>query len=39
LDAGESRVNYVPYEKKVVEYENRSFVERVPVKRKVMQYE
>jgi hypothetical protein len=38
-DVGESRVSYVPYEKKVIEYENRTYVEKVPVKRKVITYE
>lgn len=35
---GQSRINYVPYEKKVVEYENRQRVERVPRTRKVIEY-
>lgn len=38
-EVGESRVSYVPYEKKVVEYENRTYVEKVPIKRKVITYE
>lgn len=29
----------MPYEKKVVEYQDRTYVERVPVKKKVTQYE
>jgi len=29
----------VPYEKKVIEYEDRQIVEKVPVKRKVVTYE
>ena len=32
-------MNYVPYEKKVIEYEDRTYVEKVPIKRKVIQYE
>ena len=32
-------MSYVPYEKKVIEYENRTYVEKVPVKRKVTNYE
>ena len=29
----------MPYEKKVTEYEERKVVERVPVKRKIIEYE
>ena len=29
----------MPYEKKITEYENRTYVERVPIKRKVIEYE
>ncbi len=36
---GNSRVEYVPYEKKIIEYENRQYIEKVPVKRKVIEYE
>jgi len=39
INEGESRIKYVPYEKKIIEYENRSYVEKVPIKRKVIQYE
>ena len=36
---GRSRINYVPYEKKIIEYEERQYVEKVPVKRKVIEYQ
>lgn len=39
MNLGESRINYVPYEKKIIEYEDRQYVERVPVKKKVTRYE
>ena len=31
-------MNYVPYEKKVIEYEDRQIIEKVPVTRKVVKY-
>ena len=37
--SGKSRINYIPYEKKVIEYEERQYVEKVPVKRKVIEYQ
>ena len=35
---GESRIEYVPFEKKVVEYKDEARVERVPKKRTVTEY-
>lgn len=29
----------MPYEKKITEFEERQYVERVPIKRKVIEYE
>jgi hypothetical protein len=39
INKGESRIKYVPYEKKIIEFEDRSFVEQVPIKRRIIQYE
>lgn len=36
---GQSRIEYQPYQRKVIEYENRNRVERVPKTRKVTEYE
>ena len=36
---GESRVSYVPFQRKVIEYETREYVERVPVIRQIVDYE
>ena len=35
---GESRIEYVPFEKKVIEYKDEARVERVPKTRKVTEY-
>jgi hypothetical protein len=35
---GESRIEYVPFEKKIIEYRDESRVERVPRTRKVVEY-
>ncbi len=35
---GESRIEYVPFEKKVIEYKDEVRVERVPKTRKVVEY-
>ena len=35
---GESRIEYVPFEKKIVEYKEQTVVERVPKKTKKVEY-
>lgn len=35
---GESRIEYVPFEKKIVEYKDQAKVERVPKKVKKIEY-
>jgi hypothetical protein len=35
---GESRIEYVPFEKKIVEYKDQTVVERVPRKIKKVEY-
>ena len=39
INIGNSRINYMPYEKKVLEYQDRKVVKKVPVKRKVIEYQ
>ena len=36
---GTSRINYIPYEKKVIEYHDQQRIERVPKVRRVVDYE
>ena len=38
-NVGNSRINYMPYEKKIVEYQDQKVIKRVPVKKKVVEYQ
>ena len=36
---GDSRIEYVPYDRKFIEYEDRQRIERIPIKRKIIEYQ
>jgi hypothetical protein len=39
INLGQSRIQYIPYEKKVVDYEMRTFKEYLPKTKKVVDYQ